>query len=98
MEEKQLMIGEWPNIAPTTTLEVSPNRDKDEDPRLVKARKKSPRQSREEPEPQSQQLTSQKAESGGPDFGILTEQEKYNPFAPEVCFRSRFHSICSVLD
>ncbi len=89
MEEKQLSVGEWPSTIPTA-LEIRPSQKKtdnkeDQNPRLKMHG--APQQKSRAAEQESQ-LAPQQAASGGPGFGILTEKEKYDPFAPEVCSSS----------
>eukprot|EP01084_Bolivina_argentea_P281685 481997_1 len=79
VEEKQLAVGEWPNII-LAASEVHPiHQMKTEN--MVEGVQNPRLKINEKPLPPSQQHT---PTTDGPDFSILTEQEKCFPFAPEV--------------
>ncbi len=84
-EEKQLSVGDWPSlihetvedcpIQHTTTPLARNNNEEDQNS------SSNLKRTGKTLEPQHTPRTT----SGGPDYSILTEQEKCTPFAPEVC-------------
>ncbi len=100
VEEKQLTVGEWPTSTIPKALVINPNqmktdkyKEEDQDTRLKIHGMPQQKSRAAEQESQLDLAPQQAATGGAPDFGILTEKEKYDPFAPEVCSSLHFFPI-----